>query len=264
MKRSVRLGVRAIALATLLGATLASAQTQPPTQPQLFGLHREVVKPSMVAAYEASTKEFIRLVQQAPGKLGKLGFTTYMAEDFSYYMVTRIASYDDIPAIYAGFEETAKAVGPAKFGDVMQRNGATVDQIAESILFEDPSLSYSPAKPRVRPEEVTFVHFDVYLIQPGRDQEAQQIAREFRALFEKKGIEDGYRLFTVLTGGDMPAIVVSVDAKDQADYAAANAVDRKKLGPEGEALFARAFALTRRFETINTRVRLDLSLPPVK
>lgn len=261
MKGSVRLAARALAL-TLFCSALSLPQAE--AQPKLYGLHREVVRPSMVATYEATTKEFLRFLQQAPGKLGKLGVTTFMADDFSYYMVSQIADYNDLAAIYAGFGETAQAVGPAKFADVMQRNGATLDFMSDSVLAEDPALSYAPAKPRLKPEEVGFVHFDVYFIQPGRDVEAQQLAGEFKALFVKKGIPDGYRLFTVLTGGDLPAIVVSVEAKDAVDYATADAANRQRLGSEGEALFTRAFALTRRFLPINTRLRPDLSLRPAK
>jgi hypothetical protein len=77
-------------------------------------------------------------------------------------------------------------------------------------------------------------------------------------------VNDGYRLFKVLTGSDLPALVVAVDARDLADYATTDAASRKRLGSDGEALFAKAFALTRRFERFNTVVRPDLSLPPVR
>lgn len=260
MRGNVCLAAAVFALATL--ASSASA-VQPAPAPQLFGVHKEVVRPSRIEAYEATNRELIGLLQQAPGTLGKLGFTTFMAEDFTYYMVAPLSAYGDAAAIYTGFEETAQAVGPAKFLDVMRRSGDTIETMSDSIFAEDPALSYRPARPRLQPADVRFVHFDVYCLQPGRDFEADEVARAFRALFEKKGIADGYRIFKVVTGSEMPALVVAVDARDLVDYATSDAANRKKLGAEGEALFARAFSLTRRFERFNTLVRPDLSLAPV-
>jgi hypothetical protein len=249
--------IAALAAALLIPA-LATAQ------PQLYGLHREVVKPGMVAAYEATSKEFQSYFRQHPHTLSKLGYTAFMSDDFTYYLVTPLASYNDIPAIYEGFDETAKEIGAAKWDDLNRRSGATMESMGDSVLMEDPSLSYAPAKPRLKREQVGFVHFDIYYVQPGKEPDADQVCRDFRALFEKKQIADGYRIFKVLTGADMPALVVSTDAKDQADYAASDAAARQTLGAEGAALFARAFAITRRVEHVNTVVRPDLSLPPVK
>ena len=57
----------------------------------------------------------------------------------------------------------------------------------------------------------------------------------------------------------MPVIVVRSTAKDPADYYAIDMKDRELLGDEGKALFARAFAITRRFETKGGWIRPDLS-----
>ncbi len=56
-------------------------------------------------------------------------------------------------------------------------------------------------------------------------------------------------------------IVVQVGARDGADYYTSNAKALAALGEEGQALFARAFAITRRFDTHNAHLRLDLSVP---
>jgi hypothetical protein len=73
---------------------------------------------------------------------------------------------------------------------------------------------------------------------------------------------DGYRLMKLAFGHDAPLLVVSVGARDADDFAAQDAKMRKTLGAEGEALFARAFALTRRFDRRSGWVRPDLSMLP--
>ncbi|HEX7186210.1 MAG TPA: hypothetical protein VF756_30575 [Thermoanaerobaculia bacterium] len=128
--------------------------------------------------------------------------------------------------------------------------------------MEDPSLSYTPANPRLKPEEMSYFHYDLYYVQPGREAEADAVAREFVELFRKKGIPDGYRLFKVLMGAEMPMLAVMVGAKDAADYQVQDAKTRQILGQEGMTLFQRAFTLSRRFESHNGWWRADLSLPP--
>jgi hypothetical protein len=97
---------------------------------------------------------------------------------------------------------------------------------------------------------------------PGRETDADALAKEFVALFKAKNMPNGYRLFKSEMGPDMPAIIVEVGAKDAADYYAQETSNRTTLGAEGQALFAKAFALTRRFETRSGWLRPDLSVMP--
>ena len=84
------------------------------------------------------------------------------------------------------------------------------------------------------------------------------------ALYRRKGIADGYRLFKAAMGGEMPLLMVMIPAKDPLDFATQDAAWRAALGAEGEALFARAFGLSRRIDRHNALLRTDLSLPPAK
>jgi len=63
-------------------------------------------------------------------------------------------------------------------------------------------------------------------------------------------------------GHDAPLIVVSVGARDADDFAAQDARCARPLGAEGETLFARAFALTRKFDRRSGWLRPDLSMLP--
>lgn len=252
----------AFALAVFATAPLHAAEGAP--QPAFFVLHQEVVRPSMLPAYEQVTKEFISTVQQHHAASPSFSFTCFAGDDFVYTYVTPLKSFADLDAIYAGFQALTTAVGEGKWNDLMKRGGAPAEMIRESIFMEDPSLSYAPAQPRLQPDEARFFHFDLYYLQPGREMEADAVAREIATLFRKKGIPDSYRLFKSVLGGDMPLLIVSIPAKDPVDFATRDAAVRAALGSEGAALFARAFALTRRFDRHDAWLRTDLSLPPAK
>jgi len=249
----------AIIFAALVTGSLAAAQT---AQPQWSVMHQEFVRPSMLMKYEDTSKEFIAAVRQHHDASPVFNFTGIAGDDLVYTYVTPISSMSDVEAITSGFGKLAQAVGEAKWGDLMVRNGQTIDSMRDSILMEDPSLSYTPAQPRLKPEEEQYLHVDLYYVQPGREAEADAVAKDFVELYRKKNLPDRYRLFKVVMGWDTPLIIVTTPAKSAADYEARNAQTKQAIGAEGMALFQRAFALTRRFEMHGGWIRPDLSLEP--
>lgn len=252
----------ALAAAALFAAVALQAAEAP--QPAYYVLHQEIVKPANAQAYEQATKEFISVVQQHREASPAFNFTGFAGTEYVYSYTTRIPDFATLDKIYAGFGALAGAVGEARWNDLMKRSSAPIEFIRESLLMEDPALSYAPAQPRLKPEDVRYFHFDLYFVQPGREAEADAIARDIAALFRKKGVADGYRMLKTVLGPDTPLLTVVIGARDAADFATQDAAVRELLGAEGQALFARAFALTRRFEQHNAWLRPDLSLPPVK
>ena len=155
-----------VALAVFATAPLLAAEEA--AQPAFYVLHQEVARPSMLSAYEQTTKEFISLVQQHHAKSPSFSFTAFAGDDFVYTYVTPVKSFADIDAIYTGFQALTAAAGEAKWNDLMKRGGEPIEMIREWIFMEDPSLSYTPAQPRLKQDEASFFHFDLYYVQPGR------------------------------------------------------------------------------------------------
>jgi hypothetical protein len=56
-------------------------------------------------------------------------------------------------------------------------------------------LSYTPAQPRIKEEEVGFLHWDFFYIEPGKEKEVMALAKEYLELYKSKGISDGYNLW---------------------------------------------------------------------
>lgn len=260
MRRTQTPGLIAVALCLI--AAIPAATAAQDAKPRFFLLHQEIVRPDRVEAFEAATKEFVATVRQHHKASPQFHFNAVQGDDFTYSFVLPLADLASLDAINQGFGALAQAVGEAKFADLMKRGGATYEWADESILIEEPGMSYAPANPRLKPEEVRYLHFDLYHVQPGREPEADALAREFVALFKQKGITDSYRLFKVLLGKDMPLYAVVAPAKDAADFAARDAANLQTFGKEGEALFARAASLCRRIDHHGGWVRPDLSVAP--
>jgi hypothetical protein len=255
MKRSLRIAV----LPALLVACGSAALAQEPRR-HYYVLHQELAQPSKIEQYESTSKEFVALVKAHKTLMPHFAFECIESPELTYTYVSPLTSFADMDAISAEFGALAKAAGAA-FGDLNKRGGEATEYIRESVIASAPELSYVPAQPRLRPDEAPFRHLDLYYLKPGTEPEADALAGEFLKLFKAKGMPNGYTIFKVVMGPEMPLLIVSASARSAADYHAENEKEMAALGPEGQALFARAFALTRRFDTREGRIRPDLSVP---
>lgn len=229
---------------------------------QWYVIHTEVVKPSMVKQYEATSKEFVEMVKANQASLPDFRFFGSQSDDFAYTYVVPIENMAGMDAINKQFMSMMTGPSAAQFMDLMKRNGPTIEYVKEWVVGHEPELSYTPETPRLKPEEMKYFHLDVYYIQADKDMESRALSKEFAELFKKKNIPDGYQIFIPVMAAEMPAIIVRVGAKDASDFYASSMKNREMLGEEGKALFERASAITRRFETRNTWTRPDLSVPP--
>jgi hypothetical protein len=254
--------VAGLVLASLTMASLAAAQQA--AQPRWFVLHQEYARPGMAQQYEDIAREYAAVLRQHHDAMPTTEWIAVAGDDFVYTYLIPIENYAALDKALAGFGVVINRVGEAKWRDLMLRGGATTEYIRESIMMEDPSFSYVPATPRLKAEEEAYLHADFYYVQPGREPEAAEVNKQLLELYRKKGVPDGYRLFTVFVGPEMPLNIMVVRARDATDYLARERANKEMLGPEGQALYDRALALTRRFESLGGRIRPDLALEPSK
>jgi hypothetical protein len=252
----------AVAAAALTGA--AGFAQGAPAAPQMFIVHREHAMPSKLADYEATTKEFISLVQAHRSTMPGFSFTALQGEDLSYNFVTPIRSLADADSLLASFEALAKAAGPEKLGDVMRRGGATFSSADDNAFMEVPGASYWPAGAAVTPQNAGYYQLDFYSVTPGWEDAANAVAASWKKLFEDAKVPYGYSVHKLVLGNDGPLWVVSTPAKDAANLAEINAASMKAIGAQAwQAQVAKTMAICRGFDSKRYTVRRDLSLPPV-
>jgi hypothetical protein len=250
-----------LALAALALAAAPTLAADAPKAPPMFVVHVEQAKPSTIAEYEATTKEFASLVKANHQLSPKFFFNALQGEDFDYVYITPIQSFADLDSITGGFMALGKSLGD-KWTDLMHRGGVTSSSYSEGVYMEMTDASYWPANPRVTRENAGYFEVNFYRIMPGMDDQVDAIAAGWKKLYEDHKIASGYTVYRMVLGDDNPVVVVSVPAKDPVDLAQSNAEIQKALGDSVKAQLAKTLAVTRSFETRHYWARPDLSMMP--
>ena len=228
---------------------------------QLHLIHEDFVKPSKVAEYEAALKE---LLAQLTQQKAAVQFNASMRDDFHYYFVMPVENFSAVDELNKTMEEFDKKIGEMK-SEELNKNFAgtyTYHEVFMARLMTD--LSYAPEQSRLKDDEAGFLHWDFYYIEPGKEKEAMGIAKEYKELYKSKNISDGYDLWMGDIGSEMPVLAVVQWGKNATDFYTQSEKNDALLGEAGQALGAKAMAITRKFEHINGRPRPDLSYMPAK
>ncbi len=235
------------------------AQQMP--KPELYLIHEEVVKPSAMAVYEAVSKDFIAALAEKKVSSPALTFHGYMAPDFHYLYIVPLANFAALDSSQAEWDKAKAAVGADRWRDMERRAGETMVSYNEIITMRRPDLSYVPANPRLKQEEMRYTRVFFYYLIPGKETEVESIAKDYLALFRQKNIPDPYSIFMGVFGNDLPLLVVTAPAKSAADFAAQDERNNATLGAAVRPLEQRAMAVTRRYEQRESFFRPDLSYP---
>ena len=245
-------------VALALGVCSLAAYAQAPPKPQFYVVHEEVVKPSMLGQYEATTKEFLNSLAQAKVDPAAFSFRGFVTPDFHYIYLAPIDGFGGMDKIANVFMTLG---ANEKFQDLMKRSGTTMESVSDTIIMRRLDLSYMPETPRLKMEEHNYYRLQYYYLMPGTDMEAEQIARDYAALFKKKNIPEAFTIFMEVMGNDTPLLIASVPAKSEADFIAADEKTNAALGADVRPLQERALRITRKFEVRHVTVRPDLVYP---
>jgi hypothetical protein len=214
-------------LAALLLPAVAAAQEE--DGPQMFFVHQEVVKPSMVAEYEAAADDWVEMMRGSEAANGKIAYYAYSGPQIGYVYVLPIDDFADFAEIGEAFDAVAEEIGEP-WKEAGERSN-------------------------------TAAHWDFWYALPDKTEDLEAVAKEFVELYVSKGLDTGWNVYQAITGGDLPLYVVSVLAKDEADFHANEARLNEIVGAEAEKLGMKALKAARRVEPFIGWFRPDLSYP---
>lgn len=252
---------RTLVVLTLVALPLFSAFAQDAPKSRMFLIHEEIAKPAMLGQYETVTKELVSSLAEKKADTSAFGVTTYMTTDFHYLYVLPLENWGKMEGIQKSWMALGDVIGKAKAADIMRRGNGSMSSYSEFVALYRPDLSYMPATPRLKQSEGSYVRWSFYYLDPEHAEESEQIARDYSALFKAKNIPDGFNIYQVISGNDLPLLVVSVHGKSAADLAQAEEKNNATLGKDVFPLAARAMGITRRYETKDGMYRPDLSYP---
>lgn len=224
---------------------------------QLYFIGEMAVKPGGVARFEAAIKKEIELAYPLP-------WAAYSTDDFFYYFLFPIENWGGIDAINKADTEWMAKIG-GKFQELMKSLEGTVDYYRCGAIRHLPDLSYAPKAPRLKPEEQNFLVWYFAYIEFGKEIELAGLLKQWIELGTSKNIPDGWEVYLVESGAEMPLYFWVENGKSAADYYVENEKVVKEIG-EGKFadLWGKTAALLRKYEIKTGRPRPDLSNMPKK
>jgi hypothetical protein len=254
--------IKSLAVVAIVLAGLAlNARAEEPTPPgQRWMISQDFVKPAMSEQYESLVREFLAALKQ--NNITNPMFTgyTFQSADFCYTTATPIGNWSDLDKMNSEMPEVEQKIGKKRMDDLTQRMGATIDHSAFFSARELPEVSYHPTKAGVN--DKYFVHYDLYYVTAGKYDDAIEVAKAWKKLYETKQIPHGYTIFSAGFGSELPLIIVERTAKTMADYVAEMDQETKAFAGAEKQIMQRTLEITRRVESRNAYFRPDLSYLP--
>lgn len=246
----------ALTLLLLLGALIAPPATAQAPKAQLFAVTDVQVKPSMAAKFEAGVKREIELVY--PGV-----FYSSSTEDFHYYFVEPIANFAGIDTINAKDEGWMKTAGKDNIAAMMKSLEGAIYYYDTYVFLLDPALGYYPAKPRLKPEEATYLYWAFAYVEWGKEKEFEDVFKQWIALYKSKNAGTRWETYVGKFGANMPLYVLTMGGKSAADFFTDDETVTTLLGEEAvKALTEKMMACLRKIEFKAGKSRPDLTNIP--
>jgi hypothetical protein len=197
-----------------LASALIIAQDEP--KDILYMVHKDVIKANMVKQYEKAVNE---LYDQF--KAHNFGMQIQFAsstDENEYFYLTQISSYADLDKTDAIWGEFYEKAGEETMSAIDKQFEGTYEHHNNYVIRLSRELSYMPENPRLKPEETNFVHWVYHQIEEGKEQQATELAKKYKALWAKNNIGDGYNVWVADIGHDLGMMVVTQTAKNAADF----------------------------------------------
>jgi len=238
--------------------TLAQEKEQ---EGQLFLIAEVVVKPSMVSQYEAHAKEVLELATKYNFPYP---YNLFSTNDYYYYYAFPMKNFADIDNLYKAFDEWFKKMGEKESQEMMKSALGTYAYESFFLHRYAPDLSYTPEKPRLKPEEEKFFYWGFCFIQPGKEKEVAENFKKFVSLYKGKGADMGWDTLIGDVGTKMPLFSYVMWGKDAADFWSHSKEVEGIVGEEVGKIWEETLTYLRKFDIKMGMGRKELSYTPKK
>jgi len=204
---------------------------------QLYWVREEVARVDMWEQYEETSKQWVEMMTGAG-----LDFPYIRAsqrDDGHYYYLIPLSSYADIDKFPEKFGSAIEKIGKEKFGEFINKNESSMITHKDFIAKWSAKYSYVPKEPRVKIEDAEFLHWIFFTYKLEKRQEVLDVIAEWKALYEKNNIPDGWSTWTIEVGEKNNMIAMTEFAKDAPSFYAAMKENSEKMKAEEEKLWAK-------------------------
>lgn len=163
---------------------LAPASFSQETNDQLFWVREEIVKIEMWNKYESAAKDWVKLMTGAG--LDCPYMQASQRDDGHYYYLFPLDNYSAIDKMPEIFGAAIEKIGKDKWQKFMIENESSIATHKDFIAKRSAKYSYMPKSPRLKPEEVKFLHWMFFHFKLENRNEVMEIMTEWKRLYEEK------------------------------------------------------------------------------
>ncbi|UCC40096.1 MAG: hypothetical protein JSV96_01150 [Candidatus Aminicenantes bacterium] len=240
----------------LLLPNLSQAEEQ---KAQLFFVEEVVVKPSMVAEYEAYVRNVLDLVN-------KHGFpypwTVFSTKDLHYFFVLPVDSYAAIDSFFKALEKLYAKIGKENAQALQKKVVGTYKHFRYSCYRHVPEMSYHPENPRLKPEEENFVYMGYSYVIGGKEGEVKDYVKKVAEFCKEKNTTNRWDTYACEFGTDMPLYVSLEFGKSAGDFWTQEDEFHEAHEEEIMKMLPKYLACFRKFEYKTGWLRPELSYMP--
>ncbi|GBD91161.1 hypothetical protein BMS3Abin04_01887 [bacterium BMS3Abin04] len=223
----------------------------------LFLIHQDQVHPYMSEKYESALKNFRDLL--AKNNVDEMSFTVAQQEYFTYSAVIPVNDYNGLAKHFGMSGEMISKIGKENFSNAMKMFDGCYDNHKNFILRLRNDLSYIPKYGLDPKEGLNFRHLDYLHIIPGKEDKMLEVLKEWKDLYAKHNIKNGYRVYLGDLGTDTPMVLFVGHFKDRASWVLESGKIAEILGDEQKTLLKKTFSIMQKFEHKNGTMRPDLA-----
>ena len=229
---------------------------------QMLAIKLVKVNPAKMADYEKSVKHVLELYKEH--KLDVPAMWVSQSEDMTYHYVIPIENHAGIDHIWKAFGDVRKAIGKDGLAEMEDMFQDTVESSSLFVTKYMADLSYMPDGFNERSKDWNYFEMMVWYIDADHYQDAMQLAKDYKALYTAKGIQDGFGIYVDYMGPDLPVMNVMSWAKDPSHMLEMEKAHKEALGDAAKPLQQQFLSMTRKVEMVRGWYRPDLSYTPKK
>lgn len=221
----------------------------------MYWIHEDVVKPSMVSTYETVCKDLTSNLKKHNIQNFNAIVTNTM--DHRYLWVSPINSMADIN--YEAFASLSEKMGADAMKSLFNKMDKSYDTEHDYIIQLDEELTYMPEGITQTPENQDYRKFHYFHYSPGNEKALREKSAAIKKLFESKGSKVHYRTYKSGFGARGAFYMVAIAAKDPVDYASKIEENNQLLGQEWQKMWMDFQSELLEYKIIEGQMRPDMA-----
>ena len=222
---------------------------------QLYVVHEDHLVDGMKEKHDQADMMITKAAKDH--KMQGMDWITFQADDNRVMYLSPIESMAELDK--NPFADLEKKMGKEKFQKMFEGFKGTYKQHGDYILKLDKELSYMPDGLTQTPSGKNYRELTYYWIPPGKEEKAEQLARDVKQLYSSKGSNLHYRVYKNGFGTMGNYYMVAVAAESPELMEKMRKENMELLGEDGKKLFDEIEKTTSKQERITGYLKPELS-----